>query len=340
MSIKEDVGTNLFWWTRHRIEEREDHLTEFFVAALRACPSFRAEYYRLVIAPFAQAQGWTASSIATIETQRSFAGTDCCVDVLFHLTDGKRIVCEHKLDAAETPGPECNPMPQLERYLALPVDGVIYVRSSYKPPNEQVMSHPKYVHPSDRSHFIWRDFYSMLSAEEHILLTWLRDGFDLLDFAPPHPTVGEMSGSDKAVNQANRQNFAKMWSRARNHAASLGWIVTTGSIVELYMSGNPSSIASSIFISPAKADRFLFRVTPHNATLELAKAALKQAADSLPMRTELDIYDLRRTGGMEAVIDVATSLHEILGAAPLCTEEIETRLMAFTSPLLDSLQIG
>lgn len=329
---------NLFWSTRALTDAREDHLTEFFAAALDVCPVFRAAYYSLVIAPFAKANGWSATGIARVETQVSFAGTTCCPDVLFHLTDGKIIACEHKLEAPETPGPERDQRPQLERYLDLRIDGLVYARNGYKPPSQQIINHAKYIRPVDREHFIWRDFYPLLSVEQHVLLAWIREGFDLLGFTPPHPSIGEMSGPDDATKRANRENFAKLWGRTRSFATSLGWKVGAGYIVELYLSENPSSIASWVFISPAKCDRFLFRVTPKEETLDTAKTALETAIPSLRARTELVVCQVPREKGKVTVIDITSSLHELLGTAPLTTDAIESRLLEFTSPLLNALQ--
>ena len=327
---------NLFLSTRSLTDAREDHLTAFFAAALDACPAFRAAYYNFVIAPFAKTKGWSAAGIERVEIQAPFPGTR--PDVALRLTDGKIIACEHKLEAPETLGPERDPRPQLERYLDLPIDGLVYVRNGYKPPSAQVIAHAKYIRPAGCEHFLWRDFYPLLSVEHHALLVWIREGFIRLGFTPPHPTIGEMSGPDSKVNQANRENFAKLWDRTRSFATSLGWKVETGSIVELYLSKNSSSNASWIFISPAKCDRFLFRVTPNQHALDTARTALQTAMTLLPAASELVKHEVSRQSGKETVIDVTISLEELLGAEKTSTEAIESRLLEFTSPLLKALQ--
>ncbi|MFZ0324259.1 MAG: hypothetical protein WAN48_09035, partial [Actinomycetes bacterium] len=84
----------------------------------------------------------------------------CKVDMVVHLAGGKAIAFEHKIDAPETPGPESEKPDQLKRYLALEgIDGVAYVRASWKPPGKEVMEDPKYVRPPDRQHFVWHDLY-------------------------------------------------------------------------------------------------------------------------------------------------------------------------------------
>lgn len=329
---------NPFWSTRALTAAREDHLTEFFAAALDVSPSFRESYFNLVLATCARTKEWGCLQIDRVQTQVSFEGTTCCPDMILWLSNGKTIACEHKLDAIETLGPEQNQKAQLERYLALPIEGLVYVRTSWKPPSAKVLEHPKYIHPAEREHFLWRDFYPTLGHGQHVVIDWLREGFERLGFTHPHPSVGEMSGPNKEMNQRNRQNFAKLWGRTRSHAHGLGWKVTSGSIVELYLTDNQSSLASWVFISPAQFERFLFRVTPRKGMLSQLTGALQAACSSLRVRTEVAVREVTRKEGKESVIDVTTSLRDILGDIPLDLEEIEDRLLGFTEPLLLALQ--
>lgn len=243
---------NLFWSTRALTSAREDHLSEFFAAALDVSLSFRESYFNLVLAIYAKTKDWGCVQIEGVQTQVSFEGTTCCPDMILRLSNGKTIACEHKLDAIETLGPELNQKAQLERYLDLPIEGLVYVRTSWKPPSAKVVTHPKYIHPAQREHFLWRDFYPILRQGQHVVIDWLREAFERLGFTPPHPSIGEMSGPDDEMNRRNRQNFAKLWGRTRSRAHSLGWKVTSGSIVELYLTNNHSSLASWVFISPAQ----------------------------------------------------------------------------------------
>jgi hypothetical protein len=184
---------NLFLSTRSLSgSRREDHLTEFFAAALEISSTARADYFETTLKGFAKANGWSRCGINRIETQPGeFSEATCRPDMLLTLSNGKRIACEHKLDAIETPGSECDDRPQLERYLDLPVDGVLFVRSSWKPPSERVLAHPKYIRPDERDHFLWRDFYHLFLHDEPFL-AWLREGFENLGFTPPHPSIGEL----------------------------------------------------------------------------------------------------------------------------------------------------
>jgi len=329
---------NLFWSTRALTASREDHLTEFFAAALDTSRTFREAYYRFILGRYAQDKHWGKISIAGIETQVNFAGTTCQPDMLIKLSNGKRIACEHKLDALETQGPASDRRGQLLRYLDLPIDGLMYVRSLWKPPNSRVLEHPNYIRPEAREHFLWRDFYPLLEGKSAPLLQWLREGFERLGFTPPHPSIGEMSGPDMELNREHRRNFAKLWARTRSRAMELGWKVQADSIVELYLTGNASSIANWIFISPAKSDRFLVRVTPRSETFAQVKAALSQAARLIQIPTEVMQNEVTRKEGKVQILDVTTSLFEILGRKELTVTEMERRLLEFVNPWLQALQ--
>ena len=312
---------NLFWSTRTLTAAREDHLTEFIAAALDVSKPFRSAYADYVLHGLPKKIDSGTPQIQGVKTQVSFPGTTCCPDMVLTLSDGRIIACEHKLDVLETMGPEQDLRAQLKRYLDLPIDGLLYVRTSWKPPASEVLKDTKYLHPPDREHFLWRDFYPLLSSGSHVVLDWLREGFELLGFTPPHPSI-----------------FAKLWQRTRSQAHDLGWKVSSGSIVELYLSENSQSLASWIFISPAKFDRFLFRVTPREGGIKSVTARLQEAVGSLSQRTEIVQHQVTRKDGKEEVVDITTSLREILGTDPMSPEQIEAGLLDFVGPLLQSLQ--
>lgn len=329
---------NLFWSTRSLTAAREDHLTEFFAAALDVSESFRRAYADLVFKDGANTGTSTSPHIQNFTTQVNFAGTTCCPDMIITLSDGRTIACEHKLDALETMGPEKDSRFQLVRYLDLPVDGLIYVRTTWKPPASEVLNHPKYIHPRGREHFLWRDFYPILTSDNHVILDWLREGFERLGFTPPHPSIGDLSGPDEDLSRENRENFAKLWQRTRSIAHNLGWKVDTGSIVELYLSANTTSLASSIFISPAKCDRFLFRVTPLTDKLRSVTNRLREVCNASCLRTDITQHQVKRKEGEIEVIDIITSLREILGKEQISSEVIEERLSNFVEPLLHAVK--
>lgn len=355
---------NLFKSTRKLAKSaQEDHMTEFFAAALEVSPKFSQAYYNLVISSYAKKMKWEPATIVGITTQYDFKDTSCRPDMILTLSNGKVIACEHKLDAEETLGKavvcekkldagatigdtddgseEKKEVKQLERYLKLPIDGLVYVRSSWKRIKNEVLDNEKYVKPVRCDHYMWRDFYPLLEAsDDHVLVKWLREGFKSVGFTPPHPSIGEMAGREKEVNISNRKNFTKFWDRTRSCARKLGWKVSSGSIVELYLSGNSSSIASDIFISPAKSgsDRFLFRVTPRKEEMEKAEKLLEATISKLGGRPELVKHIVKRKEGKLTVIDITTTLTNILGAGELQSDEIENQLLEFTRPLLLALQ--
>jgi hypothetical protein len=113
---------NLFWSTRALTAAKEDHLTEFFAAALNLSERFRSSYTNLVLAGLFESE---PIKIQTVTTQVNFPNTTCCPDMLLTLSDGRKILCEHKLDAFETTGPEQDPR------------GSIYFTSQQVPRNVQ-----------------------------------------------------------------------------------------------------------------------------------------------------------------------------------------------------------
>jgi hypothetical protein len=329
---------NLFWDTRRLTNSRENHLTEFFAAALTLSHEFRSVYAQLVLTEFAQRKGWEKPAIAEVETQVSYPGTSCQPDMRLRLMDGHVVLAEHKLDALETMGPESNERDQLRRYLELPVDGVIYVRASWKPPGQDVLDHPAYIRPHGREHFQWRDFYPLLPSDGDLFLSWLREGFEHLGFTPPHPAIGDLNSPDPEACRANRQNFAKLWSSIRSLAHDLGWTVGTGAIAELYLWNSPSKHASEVFISPTRAERFLVRVTPTPGSEEVALGLIRKAAEGLQFTVEVDRNIVNRKQGRVPVIDIKTTILEILGEEEQSTAAMEGRLLAYISGFLQALQ--
>jgi len=327
---------NLFWSTRALTQEREDHLTEFIAAALELSTPFREAYLSLLLSG-CNHKNLAGNSIERVETQVAFPGTTCCPDMVLHLSNGDMIVCEHKLDAVETLGPSGDPRGQLKRYLDLPIQGLGYFRTCWKPPDRVVLDDQKYIRPASREHFLWRDLYPLLEDSNDPFLAWMREGFERLGFTPPHPSVGEMSGPDTDVNRRNRKNFAKLWGATRSLARGLGWKVKADSIVELYLSDNASSIAAWIFISPAKADRFLIRVTPRNDNLDTVAENLRIAAAGMADAIEVSQHSVRRKEGQVGVVDVITTLSDVLGSDPVTTDGMERRLCDFVEPFLRAI---
>lgn len=150
---------NPFLSIRALTQSREDLLTEFFAGALTIDEGLRRRYAVYVLRPLMVGTNIDVLSIVSIATQVQFSGTACIPDMVLTLSDGRRIIVEHKIDAAETMGyvdkeEDEELRAQLLRYLDLDVGGVLYVRANWKPPVDAVLNNRKYIRHRDRAHFI------------------------------------------------------------------------------------------------------------------------------------------------------------------------------------------
>lgn len=327
---------NLFLNTRHLTGRREDHLTEFFAAALEIDSWFRKAYAKLVIAPFAEKNDWAAPDIVSVETQISFDEYAARPDMVITLRDGHVIACEHKLEAIETLVAlnqiSDEPVPQLARYLMIPeIDAVVFVRETLKPPNQGVLQNPKYICPKDRQHFLWRDFYPLLESSAHLYCQWLCKGFQVLGFTPPHPVVGDLSLPE------NQKNFAKLWLATRSRVHDLGWRVGTGSVVELYLEKPNAILVSQVWICP-RNEQLLVRATPtSNAVIHEVLDRLKSVQMGIAKDlTCIEEHTVRRILGNVQVIDAWAPLRVVLDEHAN-GEDLERRLLEFVGPILDAM---
>jgi len=125
-SIKKEApvtGSNLLLSCWGLTSRKEDLLTEFFAATLRADAVFASRFTSLLLATDIQ------DPPGSIETQVDYPSG--CPDMRLQLIDGQTILVENKLDAAETlrwSGEDEEPEPQLERYLT------VFVASSIRTP--------------------------------------------------------------------------------------------------------------------------------------------------------------------------------------------------------------
>jgi hypothetical protein len=324
---------NLFLTTRRlSIGHYEDHLTEFFAAALQLSERARHAYFDIAIRPFAEKSGWGACHITNIDTQFCFDEAKCRPDMVLTLSNGKTIGCEHKLDACETLGPEVDERLQLERYLDLEIDALIYVRASWKPPSPNVLRNPKYIVRPGSEHWLWTDFYKIFEKADEPFCVWMREAFEQLGFTPPHPWIGELE------TENDRRNFAKLWSKTRSFAHELGWSVSAGSITQLYLHENRNSLASWIYIQPSPS-RFLFRVTPRKTKKIACLNALIEACARCSHPVEHGPKTVPRAGGSEKVYEIGATAAHVLGTGPHTAQFVEERLYLFISHFLSSVQI-
>jgi hypothetical protein len=315
--------------TRRLTQLREDHLTEFFAGWLEVDTNARAAYCDRVIAPYALSRGWARPAITDISTQASF--TYGRPDLILTMADGHIVAIEHKLDAIETLAVDVQDgaqVGQLTRYLNEPaIAAVAFVRRSLKPPGDAVLSHPKYIRPLHQQHFLWRDFYPLLEWSSSRYTAWLREAFDREGFTPPHPFVGELT------SEAARRNFAKYWLPVRTLAHELGWKVSAGSIVELYLDPRGARPAATVWINPTES-QLLFRVTPTNATdADDFQRRLREVAATLALKDAVERRVVPRAHGKATVIDVIAPLKHVLGDSN-SVHDVESRLLQFVEPLL------
>jgi hypothetical protein len=322
---------NLFLSTQKLTDQREDHLTEFFAAALTISEPLRRNFYELAIAPYARLKKWGDSQILSVETQACYDGTNCRPDLRFQLSDGRKILCENKLNAPETPGSEADDRLQLERYLDLPeIDGLLYIRSGIHPPGEKVLSHPKYIRPVARQHFLWRDFYPIFDGVTDPLLVWIRDGFEHLGFVPPHPSCLSME------NEAGLRDFAKLWGTTRSCASKLGWDSETNKFAQLYLNSTKQSAVEAILVQPTPRG-FLIRISPGDGRAETCFSLARHACESYPHPLIQESKQIRRGIGKVEVFHLEVSAKDLLGLSPRTTDEVEKSLSEFVLHFLNAI---
>jgi hypothetical protein len=302
------------------------------VAALECDPRFRRAYANVVLGGMRGGSGKPV--IDAVQTQAVFPG--CRPDLLLELRDGRRVACEHKLDARETTRlePETRVMEkQLERYLKLPLDGVAYFRPTLTTMSPEIVAHRRYIRPDDQQHFLWRDLYRPLSKGDHAVTQWLLDGFRGLGFTPPVRHVGELWGDTEEVLE-NQRNFGRLWHSTRSHAHDQ-WKVETDSRSGLYLYPRRPGICSRVQVSPTGPTASILRLrcatTPE--LLPRVLDILTRSGQALPYPPEIRERSLRPT---ESCLDLDVPLEVLLEGADRADEQ-ESRLQAQVVPLLDAL---
>ncbi len=262
-SLEVDMRPNPFLSTRSLCGEcEEDHLTEFWAAALDSCPAFREAYCRFLLAGHADRRGWGELRIASVATQVNFGGN--VPDLVLGLvgTGGLeiRVAVEHKIFARESrsgrsqENDEEKVLGQLSRYLSVPeIDGVAFVRLWPQALDPRVLHHEKYIRPGAGMHFLWWHFYPLLEAcaDECPAVRWLKEGFEQDGLTPPLERVPllRVPGDDER-ERANRGEFAKLMELAAVRAAEAGWRPNFDQHgAELYLRRHPSSWAQRVLFS-------------------------------------------------------------------------------------------
>lgn len=326
---------NLFLETQSLTKRKEDHLTCFLAAAIEVDPRFRAAYEESILAPLAQHD--RPATIDAVATQVAYADEGCCPDLQLTLTDGRIVLCEHKLDAPETPGVSTDGEQegQLQRYLKLPVDAVAYFRPSTAPPSAEVLDHPRYLRPARSPHFLWRDLFEPLCRGEHVLTSWLTDAFRRVGFTPPLPHVGSLWPETSEEVIQNQRNFGKLWDRTIDQVCT-GWRVSRARRCALDFQPLRSGLVSRAAVSPMIQDGTILRFRAEAAVAQSAavQSRLEEVARRLPVLTSVSSQP--QLGGV-SFVDVRTPLNELLRNA-IHPEEQATSLFNHLVPLLAVLE--
>jgi hypothetical protein len=330
---------NLFLQTRALTQAREDHLTCFIAAALETDAVFRTGYEELVLSSLAL--DGSVPTIVGVRTQTSFAAQRSVPDMLLTLADGRRVICEHKLDAAETEQEQDDGQMslQLERYLRIPdIDGLAYFRSGLKAPADDVLTNPLYLRPASAKHFLWRDLYPALSRSDSQLSSWLRDGFEHLGFTPVVPHIGALVTEDKEDEHRAQVNFGKLWMPLRERLSS-EWNSETGTSSALYLVPKRPLPVEYIFLFPLAQQGSLLRIRVRmhlehdEQSLAEVRRRLEALAPTLPVPVPVDVT--RQASG-HVCLDLVCWLHLLLGEAS-DVETQEARLLEQVIPIADAL---
>lgn len=321
---------NLFLEARRLTDRKEDMLTCFLAAALDDDLVFREAYADVVLTSLAG--DGHVPCIQGVETQVWHADHHSQPDMMLTLDDGRRVACEHKIDAGET---IYEGILQLERYLSLPdVAAVAYFRPSLRPPGAAVLADPKYLRPANAAHFLWRDLYAPLGAGAHPICAWLRESFEKFGYTPAVPHLGDLYPNEDPEVQKNQVNFGKLWQSTRGHFIDeLKFDV--GSRCELYLMPQTPCRVSMIWLDPraVKGTHFRIRAYTDDVGLESVRSTMQAVESSLPVRMRLS-EGLRPNGSWG--VDLMTPLSDLLGDV-LDAGEQEARLYAQVVPVVEAL---
>jgi hypothetical protein len=336
------AAMNLYLQTRVLTQSQEDHLTCFVAAALATDVEFCRAYEEVVLAPLAT--GDSVPHIVKVDVQAAFPDQRSCPDMLLVLDDGRRVACEHKIEAPEsllTDVAEGEPAEQLRRYLRLPdIAALTYFRASLKAPPTDVLEHPRYVRPKGEAHFLWRDLYGPLVQGTQPISAWLREGFEQLGYTPPLAHIGELVTDDWDESHLAQVTFGKLWDATRRALAD-DWQSERGTSSTLFLTPRGRSLIDHIMLFAKAQKGSLLRISVKVRADEAPTAMpevrrrLEAVAPTLPVPARLVG---QRTSGKYVAVDLEASLHLILGDAPDPKIQ-EERLLAQVVPIAEAVRL-
>ena len=331
---------NLFLSTRSLTSSKEDHLTEFLAAMITMDKTFNQDFSTLLLGEYAANKGWATPLIASVETQVSYSGTNCCPDMRFTLEDGHTILCENKIEAPQTKGSAKDPREQLVRYLDLPCDGLAYIRATPSHKLEaEIADHPHFI-TRNGYHFLWRDLYPLLEENDNPLVVAVRKGFEVMGFMPPLPAVGTLSDFKSNEDKKNRSAFKELWQLAAEYGRQRGWKIETTVNGELYYTSGKSSKLYQVFVSPSTAERFILRLRLNEGADVNKLHQLVQKTDAgIPYETVTYVKKGKRGGKniVEDIIDITTSLKHVIGDTD-DRQQIQQSLLRFVKEFIDTIE--
>lgn len=141
-----------------------------------------------------------------------------------------------------------------------------------------------------------------------------------------------------ADERERRAQFALLWRPLKTELAKRGWReFNPGSVVELYVTGSPSSVCSRIWISPTRGE---FRVRldiPSVVVLERLLGNKDNLRPAFPERVRVAREQIKRADGAVFVLEVRTSLELLLGDAT-SSADMAARIISFVINVVDKVE--
>jgi hypothetical protein len=326
-----DLFVKLMRYCKH---SEEDFFTECVAATLKADLELVRGFLKYICGNEIDGVSISTSNVQ-VETQKVFPHAD--IDLVFYLDRGKSIGVENKLWSPEGKG-------QLSKYLNLQLDQLAYITGYYSQVSEEVFKNPHYLKPPNgRQHFMWSDFYPIVSESiakpsasmlNHALLAL----FDDLGFDPPYPKVGELlHTTPPEVGRKNRENFKKLWNLTQQRLQERGWKkLYSGSIAELYVEKGSSKNIVSAWLDPMwQRGSLRIRLTPKD-NVDLSRLINDLKSFKFPFKDQIKVIQnlAPRKGGRITVIEVLIP-HKTLFANTSDSESMARRLAEFVLAVFD-----
>lgn len=191
---------------------KENFFSECFAGALNADPNL-ARAVAKALNRGRDLIGGTSISRSIVRAEPQFScksgGLQCFVDIRLHIGDRVRIGMEVKLDAPEGSLPSGDR--QLRKYLNIrSLTHVACVTGYNTTVDPQVLRSARYLRPSGRQHFLWSDFYGLITqaaarrGTPHLHKELLQL-FHSRRLEPMHPDLPDLS------TEEGREKFRPLW---------------------------------------------------------------------------------------------------------------------------------